>query len=141
MIAGLALFPLTALGIGGIPYIVLAVFLLHRFRDKPADFYQRFSFVAPIVFAIFLWFCLGLLFLVVSGPTFPVRERLLAGGYYAAIAVPVGYACVGLVHALSFVLRKRGVIRESAVQRGNGADRPPPVVRHRLWPPAAGLLG
>jgi len=105
----------TAALIGGVPYVLLALPLLWLFRRKPVRAYQRFSLVAPIVFAAFLF----LFFLTLSAFSpgdHKLSVGLISGGYYALWGVGVGYFYVGVVHLLRITLSRLGVLHaEGAV--------------------------
>jgi hypothetical protein len=109
LVSGAAGFFIWASAIAAIPYCMLAAPLLWRFRGSPASAYRRFSFVAPLVFAAFLWLWFSAFLLPQGDLAF--HQQLLLAGAYAAFALPVGYAYVLLAHVLLALLRRLGTVR------------------------------
>ena len=94
--------------VGGLPYVVFAAFVLWRFWRKPAVAYRRFSYVVPLVFAPFLTVCIFVGSLL-SGPFTPI-DKLTVAATFGAIAVPVGYVYVLLIHLVRLGATRAGLI-------------------------------
>ncbi len=105
---GLTFFLAGALVVGGIPYAVLVVVLLRIFRHKSADWYLKFSFVLPILFAALMGVGSTILQLVLYGP----RHAIGTGLSLAGFSLIFGYPYVFLALAGYSVLHRLGFIQE-----------------------------
>ena len=99
--------------VGGVPYIVLVSALLRIFRHKSADWYARFVFVLPILFAAMMGVG-GTVFELVSEDR---RHALGTGLSLAEFSLIFGYPYVFLAHALYIVLHRLGFIQEDSAVR------------------------
>lgn len=109
----LSYFLIGALVVGGVPYIVLVSALLRIFRHKSADWYARFVFVLPILFAAMMGVG-GTVFELVSEDR---RHALGTGLSLAEFSLIFGYPYVFLAHALYIVLHRLGFIQEDSAVR------------------------
>ncbi len=96
---------------GGLPYVVLIMFLRKYFNGKTVDWYVKFSFALPIIFAVIL-FVIGAVLVLV----FDFEEAALRiGAGYAVLGLLFGYGYVFLVHAVYAVLKRLQFVREDAL--------------------------
>jgi ABC-type spermidine/putrescine transport system permease subunit II len=99
--------------IGGIPYAVLAVFVLRRFRGRPEAVYRSFSFVAPLIFSGVFFVCAAAVFFF-GQPESSLRDAasgaIKGATFYAVWCLPVGYVYVTFVEVLRWILRRAGVL-------------------------------
>ena len=106
----LSYFLIGALVVGGVPYIILVSALLRIFRHKSADWWAKFFFVLPILFAVMMGVGGTVLELVSHGSRNAIGEGLAL----AKFSLIFGYPYVFLAHAVYAVLHRLGFIQEDS---------------------------
>ncbi len=101
----------SSLAVGGVPYVAMVVVLLRVFHQKSADWYPRFFFVLPILFAAVMGVG-GIIFQLVFDGT---RNAIWTGFALAGSSILFGYPYVFLALAGYTVLHRLGFIQEDPV--------------------------
>jgi hypothetical protein len=101
----------SSLAVGGVPYVAMVVVLLRVFRQKSADWYPKFFFVLPILFAAVMGVG-GTIFQFVFDGT---RNAIGTGFALAGGSIFFGYPYVFLALAGYTVLHRLGFIQEDPV--------------------------
>ena len=108
---GLSYILISGLAVGGVPYVALIAVLLRVFRQKSADWYPKFFFVLPILFAAVMGVG-GTIFQLVFDGT---RHAIGTGLSLAGFSLIFGYPYVYLAYAGYSVLHRLGFIQEDPV--------------------------
>ena len=105
----LSYFLIGALVVGGVPYIILVSVLLRIFRHKNADWYARFVFVLPILFAAMMGVG-GTVLALAQGEHYAIKTGLTLTEF----SLIFGYPYVFLAHGMYALLHGLGFIQEDS---------------------------
>ena len=105
----LSYFLIGASVVGGIPYIILVSALLRIFRHKSADWWAKFFFVLPILFAVMMGVG-GTVLELAQGRHHAIETGLSLAGF----SLVFGFPYVFLAHAVYVVLHRLGFIHEDS---------------------------
>ena len=109
LIGILSYFLIGALVVGGVPYIILVSALLRIFRHKSADWWAKFFFVLPILFAVMMGVG-GTVLELAQGRHHAIETGLSLAGF----SLVFGFPYVFLAHAVYVVLHRLGFIHEDS---------------------------